>query len=44
MALWNEGTHLCVDADSGLVHTDIGTAAQVSEVKQAGARLPRRID
>ncbi|WP_020229605.1 IS5/IS1182 family transposase, partial [Acidovorax sp. MR-S7] len=29
--------HIGVDADSGLVHTVIGTAANVNDVTQAGA-------
>ena len=31
--------HVGVDAASGLVHTVIGTAGDVSDVTQAGARL-----
>jgi IS5 family transposase len=31
--------HIGVDADSGLVHTVIGTAANVNDVTQAGALL-----
>ena len=31
--------HIGVDADSGLVHTVIGTAVHVSDVTQAGALL-----
>ena len=38
---WHFGmkAHIGVDADSGLVHTVIGTAAHVSDVTQAGALL-----
>ena len=32
--------HVGVDAESGLVHTVIGTAANVNDVTQAGALLP----
>ncbi len=31
--------HIGVDADSGLVHTVVGTAANVSDETQAGALL-----
>jgi transposase, IS5 family len=38
---WHFGmkAHIGVDADSGLVHTVVGTAANVSDVTQAGALL-----
>ena len=38
---WHFGmkTHIGVDAESGLVHTVIGTAANVNDVTQAGALL-----
>ena len=38
---WHFGmkAHIGVDADSGLVHTVIGTAANVNDVTQAGALL-----
>jgi transposase, IS5 family len=41
---WHFGmkAHIGVDADSGLVHTAIGTAANVNDVTQAGALLHRQ--
>jgi transposase, IS5 family len=38
---WHFGmkAHIGVDADSGLVHTVVGTAANVSDITQAGALL-----
>jgi len=38
---WHFGmkAHIGVDAESGLVHTVIGTAANVNDVTQAGALL-----
>ena len=38
---WHFGmkAHIAVDADSGLVHTVIGTAANVHDVSQANALL-----
>src|SRR4029078_10949600 len=38
---WHFGmkAHIGVDADSGLVHSVVGTAAIVSDVRQAGALL-----
>ena len=38
MALWNESAYR-VDADSGLVHTIIGTAANVNDVTQGHGLL-----
>jgi len=32
-----QGRHISVDADSGLVHTVVGTAANVNDVTQASA-------
>lgn len=39
MALRHEDTHIGVDAQSGLVHTLIGTAANVHDVTRAQALL-----
>lgn len=35
-------SHICVDADSGLAHTVVGTAANVNDVKQAHALVHGR--
>ena len=37
MALRDESAHIGVDADSGLVHTVVGAAANVNDVTQAHA-------